>query len=115
MFHEVLKSKLHRAMVTAADVDYEGSIEIDRDLMDAVGFWPGEKVLVASISTGNRLETYVQEGAAGSGRIIVNGGAAHRIGAGERVVIMSFTMSEEPVKPQKVVLDEKNRILRAGK
>ena len=115
MFHEVLKSKMHRAMVTAADVDYEGSIEIDRDLMDAVGFWPGEKVLVASISTGNRLETYVQEGARGSRQIIINGGAAHRIKAGERVVIMSFTLSEEPITPKKIVLDEENRIVRAGK
>jgi len=115
MFHEVLKSKMHRAMVTAADVNYEGSVEIDRDLMDAVGFWPGEKVLVASISTGNRLETYVQEGVRGGGQIIINGGAAHRIGAGERVVIMSFTLSEEPVTPRKIVLDEKNRIIRAGK
>ncbi len=115
MFHEVLKSKMHRAMITAADVDYEGSIEIDRELMDAVGFWPGEKVLVASISTGNRLETYVQEGERGTGRIIINGGAAHRIGAGERVVIMSFTLSEEPVKPRKIVLDEENRIIRPGK
>jgi len=102
-------------MITAADVDYEGSIEIDRDLMDAVGFWPGEKVLVASISTGNRLETYVQVGKPGSRQIIINGGAAHRIKAGERVVIMSFTLSKEPLTPKKIVLDEENRIVRQGK
>jgi len=62
MFREVLKSKLHRAMITGSDVDYEGSIEIPTDLMEAADLWPGEKVLVASITTGARLETYVLAG-----------------------------------------------------
>ena len=115
MFHQVLKSKLHRAMITAADVEYEGSIEIPTDLMDAVGLWPGEKVLVASITSGNRLETYVQPGPAGTGHIIINGGAAHRIKKGERVAIMAFGISQTPVLAKKVVLDEENRILRDGR
>jgi aspartate 1-decarboxylase len=114
MFHQVLKSKLHRAMITAADVDYEGSIEIPTDLMDAVGLWEGEKVLVASITTGNRLETYVQPGKPGTGNIIINGGAAHRIKKGERVAIMAFGISETPVLAKKAILDEENRILRNG-
>jgi len=74
MFRQVLKSKLHRAMITDADVAYEGSIEIPKDLMDAVDLWAGEKVLVASITTGARLETYVLEGKPGTGKILINGG-----------------------------------------
>ncbi|WP_367871525.1 aspartate 1-decarboxylase [Luteolibacter sp. Populi] len=115
MFRQVLKSKLHRAMITAADVDYEGSIEIPLDLMETVGLWEGEKVLVASITTGNRLETYVQPGRPGTGHIIINGGAAHRIKKGERVAIMAFGISETPVLAKKVVLDEKNLIVRESR
>jgi aspartate 1-decarboxylase len=114
MFRQVLKSKLHRAMITDADVEYEGSIEIPRDLMDAVDLWPGEKVLVASITTGARLETYVLEGKPGTGRILINGGAAHLIKAGERATIMAFAVSETPVRPKAVLLDETNQILRAA-
>ena len=112
MLHQVLKSKMHRAMITSADVDYEGSIEIPTDLMEAAGLWEGEKVLVASITTGNRLETYVQPGVAGTGNIIINGGAAHRIKKGERVAIMAFGLSETPVLAKKILLDETNRIIR---
>jgi aspartate 1-decarboxylase len=112
---QVLKSKLHRAMISAADVEYEGSIEIPTDLMDSVGLWEGEKVLVASISTGNRLETYVQPGPPGTGNIIINGGAAHRIKKGERVAIMSFALSETPIVARKVVLNDENQIIRPGR
>lgn len=112
MFRQVLKSKMHRAMITSSDVDYEGSIEIDSELMEAAGLWEGEKVLVASITSGNRLETYVQTGKAGSGEIIINGGAAHRIKQGERVAIMAFAISRTPILPKKILLDEENRIIR---
>ena len=112
MLREVLKSKLHRAMITDADVDYEGSIEIPSDLMAKTGLWAGEKVLVASISTGARLETYVLEGKPGTGKILINGGAAHLIKAGERVTIMGFGFSESPVAPKILLLDEKNHIVR---
>ncbi len=115
MLRQVLKSKLHRAMITDGDVDYEGSIEIPTDLMEAVGLWEGERVLVASITTGNRLETYVQPGVPGTGRIIINGGAAHRIKKGERVAIMAFALSQDPVLAQKVVLTETNTIERIGR
>ncbi|MCF7675142.1 MAG: aspartate 1-decarboxylase [Akkermansiaceae bacterium] len=113
MFHQVLKSKIHRAMITNADVEYEGSIEIPVDLMEAAGLWEGEKVLVASITSGNRLETYVQPGASGGGQIVINGGAAHRIKKGERVAIMAFALSQTPVLARKILLDEQNRIIRA--
>lgn len=112
MFREVLKSKMHRAMITDADVDYEGSIEIPSDLMAAADLWAYEKVLVASITTGARLETYVLEGAPGTGKILINGGAAHLIKAGERVTIMGFALSETPVKPTVILLNEKNDVVR---
>src|SRR5690606_2541 len=86
----LLRSKIHLATVTEANVDYVGSITIDQDLLRAVGLWDGEKVLVVSTTTGARLETYVIEGAAGSGVIGINGAAAHLINAGEKVIIMGF-------------------------
>lgn len=115
MLHQVLKSKLYKAVVTDSIVEYEGSIEIPRDLMEAAGLWEGEKVLVASIDTSARLETYVLAGEAGTGRILINGGAAHRIKKGERLTIMAFGLSDAPVIPKKVVLDSENRIERAGR
>jgi aspartate 1-decarboxylase len=115
MLRQVLTSKIHRAMVSEASVAYEGSIEIPEDLVEAAGLWSGEKVLVASVTTGARLETYVQVGPGGSGQIIINGGAAHLIGKGERVTIMAFGLSEAPVEARKLVLDEQNRILRQGR
>jgi len=115
MLREILKSKLHRAMVTDADVNYEGSIEIPSDLMAAADLWPGEKVLVASITTGARLETYVLQGKPGTGRILINGGAAHLIKANERVTIMAFGYTAEPPVPRILLLDEQNRILRESR
>ena len=112
MQRELLKSKIHRAVISKADPDYEGSIEIPADLMSAANLWAREKVLVASISTGERLETYVQEGPPGTGEIIMNGGAAHRIGAGERVTIMAFTCSDQPVQSCVVLSNERNEIVR---
>ena len=112
MLREILKSKLHRAMITDADVDYEGSIELPSDLMEGADLWAGEKVLVASITTGARLETYVLEGKPGTGKILINGGAAHRIKAGERVTIMAFCLSDTAVKPRILLLDDQNRVVR---
>ena len=114
MLREVLKSKLHCAMITGSDVDYEGSIEIPTDLMAAADLWAGEKVLVASITSGNRLETYVLAGNPGTGHILINGGAAHLIKAGERVAIMAFALSETPVNAKKLLLDDTNQIVRQG-
>lgn len=107
----MLKSKIHRACVTDANVAYEGSISIPTDLMHQAGLWPGEKVLVASISRGGRLETYVQPGEPGTGRITINGGAAHLIGRGERITIMAYALSAEPIKATRVLCDEFNQVL----
>lgn len=106
----LLRSKIHLATVTEANVDYVGSITIDRDLIDAAGFWIGEKVLVVSATTGARLETYVIEGEAGTGVIGINGAAAHLINAGEKVIIMGFEITDKPVKPKVVLCDKKNGI-----
>lgn len=111
MLVQQLKSKIHRAMITRGDVEYEGSIEIPQDLMEAANLWPGEKVLVASVTSGNRLETYALVGPPGTGSIIMNGGAAHLIKTGERVVIMSFAMDDKPIIPTKIVCNEVNEII----
>ena len=95
-----------------ADPQYEGSIEIPSDLMEMVDIIPGERVLVTSATAGGRLETYAQPGPAGSKRIIMNGGAAHLIKEGERVTIMSFGLSEEPIEAKKIVCNEKNEVIR---
>lgn len=102
-------------MVTGADVEYEGSVEIPLDLMEAANLWPHEKVLIASITTGARLETYVLEGKPGTGRILINGGAAHTIKAGERVTIMAFGLSDAPVIPVTLLLDKENHIVRGAR
>jgi aspartate 1-decarboxylase len=111
MLRQLLKSKIHRAVITDANVDYEGSITIPADYMKAVDLWEGEKVLVASITSGARLETYVQKGPAKSRKFVINGGAALLIPRGHRVSIMAFGESEQPVEAQRIVLDEQNRII----
>jgi aspartate 1-decarboxylase len=98
--------------VTQADPDYVGSITIDRDLAEKVDLWQNEKVLVASNTSGNRLETYVILGEAGSGKICMNGPAAHLISAGEEVVIMSFEFTNEPMEPKVILVDKDNRFVR---
>ena len=108
----VLSSKIHNATVTEANLDYVGSITIDRDLIDAVGLWPNEKVLVVSNTSGARLETYVIEGARGSGAICMNGAAAHLVKEGESVIIMGFELAREPIEPRIVLVDGENRIVR---
>lgn len=111
MLRTVLKSKLHRAFITDANVNYEGSISIPIDLMEAADLWDGEKVLVTSITSGARLETYVIPTPAGSGQIIINGAAAHLINTGHRVTIMAWAITETLVKPKRILLDEVNRVL----
>lgn len=108
----VMRSKIHNATVTEANLAYIGSITIDSDLIDAVGLWPGERVLVVSNTSGSRLETYVIAGDRGSGDICMNGAAAHLIAEGEEVIIMGFELASEPLTPQVVLVDRQNRIVR---
>jgi aspartate 1-decarboxylase len=114
MLRTLLKSKLHRALITDANVGYEGSITIPEDLMQAADLWVGERVLVASITTGARLETYVIPGPAGSGEIVINGGAAHLIGKGHLVTIMAWATTSEPIDSIRLLMDSKNNIIREG-
>jgi len=90
MLREVLFAKIHRATVTACNPDYMGSITIDRDLLDACGMVVNEKVLVADVTNGQRMETYIFEGERGSRKIEINGAAANRTGIGHTILIMSF-------------------------
>ena len=111
-----LKSKIHRARVTEAALNYVGSITIDEDLMDACGLIEYEKVQVANVDNGMRLETYVIAGERGSGMICLNGAAARYAAVGDKVIIMSYCMMEpEEIKdnpPKVVFVDKQNHITR---
>lgn len=109
---QLLKSKIHRATVTEADVNYIGSITIAQDLLERVDLWPGELVHVWDANNGERLETYVIAGEPGSGTICMNGPAAHRIRVGDVVIIAAFALSDEPVQPKQILVDERNRYLK---
>jgi aspartate 1-decarboxylase len=108
----ILRSKIHKATVTEANLAYVGSITIDEDLIDKAGFSPGEKVLVVSNTTGMRLETYVLVGRRGSGMICMNGATAHLMKPGEELIIMGFELSDKPVAPVMVLVDKENRFVR---
>ena len=107
----LLRAKIHKATVTQADPDYVGSITIDKDLLDLVDLWANEKVLVSSNASGARLETYVLEGERGSGKICMNGPAAHMIAAGEEIVIMAFEWTDKPVTPKVILVDGQNKFV----
>lgn len=105
----LMRSKIHNATVTEANLAYVGSITIDEALIERVGLWPGEKVLVVSNTSGARLETYVIAGERGSGDICMNGAAAHLIGAGEEIIVMGFELAEQPLEPKVILVDRQNR------
>jgi len=108
----VLRSKIHQATVTEANLGYVGSVSIDEDLIEKAGFWPGEKVLVVSNTTGVRLETYVIKSRRGSGTICMNGAASHQIKVGEEVIIMGFELTDKKIIPKIVLVDKKNKFVR---
>jgi aspartate 1-decarboxylase len=114
----MLKSKIHRATVTQADLHYVGSIAIDRALMDAADLLENEQVVIADITNGARLETYDIPAPAGSGIVGINGAAAHLVGEGDLVIIMSYATVEDSearaMKPRVVHVDEKNGIVALG-
>ncbi len=113
MLKTVLNSKIHRAKVTECDLDYVGSITIDRDLMDAVGLVENEQVHVLDINNGNRLTTYVIEGKRGSGDIAINGAAARLVSKDDLVIICAYAQVNELElinhKPQILLVDEFNK------
>ncbi len=107
-----MKSKIHRAKVTGADLNYEGSITIDKELMEAADLKPYERVDVYNITNGARFQTYVIEGERGSGEICLNGAAARLVSIGDLVIIVSYAyyQEDEYKGPKIVFVDEKNRI-----
>jgi len=109
---QVLKSKIHRATVTDANLEYIGSITIDQDLLDAVDMWSGELVHVWNITNGERFQTYALSGERGSGMIRINGAGAHKARKGDLVIVASFALADEPVVPQAILVDEDNRFVR---
>jgi aspartate 1-decarboxylase len=104
-----LRSKLHNATVTEANIDYIGSITIDVALMEAVGLEVGEKVLVVSNTSGARLETYTIAGERNSGTVQINGAAAHLIRKGEQVIVMGFELADAPLQPKVLLTGANNR------
>ena len=115
MLIHVLKSKLHRAQISAANVNYEGSLTIDRDLMEKVGLVPYERILCSNMANGERFETYAIPGEQGSGDIVLNGATAHLGKPGDLLTIMSFTEIDithaKFWKPHVIVLGDKNVIV----
>ena len=108
----ILRSKIHKAIVTEANLDYVGSITIDENLMDLVGLKKGEKVLVVDNTNGARLETYVLVGERNSGIICMNGAAAHLIKKGDEIIIMGFELSDEEIDPKIILVDKDNKFVK---
>ena len=115
MLTRLLKAKIHRATVTFTDVNYHGSITVDADLLRASGLLPNEAVIVADCDNGNRFETYVIEGARGSGEVCLNGAAARLVHHGDRVIVVSYGVYDEQElashEPRVVHVDERNAIV----
>ena len=107
-----LRSKIHKATITKADLHYVGSITIDERLLDLADLCEYEKVLVVDNTNGQRLETYVIKGKKDSGVIGINGAAAHLIHKGDEVIIMSFQISDRPKKPVNILVDSKNHFVK---
>lgn len=115
MERKMLKSKIHRATLTGADLQYEGSVTIDRDLLEAADILPYEAVCIWDVNNGSRLETYAIEGERGSGVVCVNGAAARLVAPGDLVIIASFVSLDDKEarshEPKLVFVDERNGIL----
>ena len=118
MMRIMMKSKIHRATVTQADLDYVGSVTLDAALMEAADLLEGEQVAIVDITNGARIETYVIPGPRGSGVIGINGAAAHLVHPGDLVIIMSYAVLDDAearaLKPRVVHVDEQNRVVKIG-
>lgn len=119
MFRTMLKSKIHRAVVTEANLNYMGSITIDTDLLKAANILPNEKVQIVNNNNGARFETYVIAGPAGGGDICLNGAAARLVHPGDTIIIITYFMIEEEkalnYQPKIIFVDDKNKIVKTGK
>ncbi|MDP3988425.1 MAG: aspartate 1-decarboxylase [Candidatus Levybacteria bacterium] len=108
----LIRSKIHKATVKEANINYIGSITIDEELMDRVGLWPGEKVLVVSNTSGVRLETYIIPGKRNSGIICINGAAAYLIKKEEEIIIIGFELTDKLIKPKIILVDKENKFVK---
>lgn len=115
MFRHMMKSKIHRATVTEANLNYVGSVTIDEDLMEKVDIWPNEKVQIVNNNNGARLETYVIPGPRGSGTICLNGAAARLVQPGDTVIIISYALMDEEQarhhQPKVAIMGENNQVV----
>ena len=107
----LLRSKIHRAFITECNEDYIGSILIDGELMERVDLWEYEKVLICDITNGNRFETYAIAGDRGSGVMSVQGAAAKLVDKGDCIIVMSFDVSEDPIDPKMILVNEDNEFV----
>ncbi|GAA3994512.1 aspartate 1-decarboxylase [Allokutzneria multivorans] len=118
MFRTMLKSKIHRATVTQADLDYVGSVTVDEDLMDAADLLPGEQVAIVDVTNGARLETYVIPGERGSGVLGINGAAAHLVHPGDLVILIAYGLMDDVEsrahQPKVIFVDARNSIVELG-
>jgi aspartate 1-decarboxylase len=108
----ICKSKIHRARVTGADLNYVGSIAIDADLLARTDILPGEKVSVWNVTNGQRIETYALPAPVGSGAVVLNGAAARHFQPNDVVIIAAFVLTDEVVRPRMIAVDERNAFLR---
>ncbi|MET0766268.1 MAG: aspartate 1-decarboxylase [Aeromicrobium sp.] len=118
MIRTMMKSKIHRATVTQADLHYVGSVTIDQDLLDAADLLPGELVHIVDVDNGARLETYTIAGERGSGDIGINGAAAHLVHPGDLVILIAYAQMEDAeartFEPHVVFVDADNRVMATG-
>jgi aspartate 1-decarboxylase len=118
MLRTMMKSKIHRATVTQADLHYVGSVTVDEDLLDAADLLPGELVHIVDVTNGARLETYTIAGPRGSGVIGINGAAAHLVEPGDLVILIAYcqvtTEEAKGLEPHAVFVDEHNKVVQLG-
>ncbi len=108
----ILRSKIHKAIVTNENLDYVGSIGIDKTLTEKVGLLSGEKVLVVDNTNGARVETYIIEEEKNSGKIVMYGAVCHLIKKGDEIIIMGFELTDKPIKPKNILVDKNNKFVK---
>ena len=118
MFRQMLRAKIHRATVTDANLEYEGSLTVDEDLLDAAGIQPYELVMISNLNNGERFNTYAIAGKRGSGEIVLNGPTARKAVVGDKIILFCYEFySEEEAKrhrPRIIQVDDKNRVASKG-
>ena len=108
----VLRSKIHKATVTDVNLNYVGSVGIDKALIEKVGIFPGEKVLIVDNTNGERLETYVIEEEENSGRVVVYGAASRLIKKGDEIIIMGFELTDKAIGAKNILVDKNNKFIK---